>query len=251
MSPRKTGRTLAFRGMNTIDKVTHTTRKMPGQVRDWQIKCVCGGDGNTCNNGWMRRIEDNARHAMPPLIQGQSIRVSPEAQIAIATWAVLKTMIAEREKDSYVTSHHMHRSYFMRHKRPPSKGWGVWIGSYERGNWLAEWISTPLLLLPDKVMAKRSSRQATYYNTKATTQVTGKLLIHVIHSPMPGLVPRWRFALPDGGTLFRIWPPASVSIKWPAKFLTDRDADLVANALAAFVFDSAVRGRTHASAPSK
>ena len=114
---------------------------------------------------------------------------------------------------------------------PPQRGWGVWIGHYERKNWKPEWISQPLLLLSEEGLEKRSSREATYFNSNTTTQVIGKLFIQVIHCPMRFGVERWRFATPNGGTLFRIWPVSQISIKWPGNPLNDGDADAVAAAL--------------------
>jgi hypothetical protein len=66
--------------------------RFPGQIRDWQIKCVCGNDPKSCNNGWMRQLEEAADPVMTPLILGQSATLSPEDQKIIASWAVLKAV---------------------------------------------------------------------------------------------------------------------------------------------------------------
>jgi hypothetical protein len=59
--------------------------KLRGQMRDWKVECVCGGESNTCNNGWMREIENKSRPIIIPLIQGMDTRISPEDQEVIAT----------------------------------------------------------------------------------------------------------------------------------------------------------------------
>ena len=38
-------------------------------------------------------------------------------------------------------------------------------------------------------------------------------------------IEKWKFSPPDGGSLFRIWPPSDVSISWPGQIMTDRDAE--------------------------
>jgi hypothetical protein len=96
--------------------------RMSGPVRDWQIKCVCGGTNNSCNNGWMRGIENAANPIMTPLIRGDAALLSPADQTTIATWAVLKAMVVHHEfiprkmRKKFATTRH------------PSPEWSVWIG---------------------------------------------------------------------------------------------------------------------------
>ena len=210
--------------------------KRAGDIRDWKVNCVCGP---TCNNGWMRqRVENVARPIMIPLIdgdrflRGETTRVLPHQQKAIATWAVLKAMVAEYDTHSWVTTHHSQRKYLKEMISPPPRGWAVWIGPYLRVKWPTYWGSSPFLYLSPKQEARRGSNLiATFYNSHASTQVIGKLFIHVMRSPAREYIGNWRFILPDGGSLFRIWPPGDVSIIWPGKFMTDRDADYAATGL--------------------
>jgi hypothetical protein len=206
MLPRATGRVSSLRSTEYTDRKVSKVVRVPWQVRDWQIRCVCGGTHLTCNGGWMKSIEDAARPIMKPLILGHEVRLNQNAQAILATWAILKLMISEYDEGAKVTVHHMHRKYIKAHQRPPEKGWGVWIGHYERVRWKPEWISQPLLIISEENLRKRSSRDATYFNSNATVQVIGKLFIHVIHSPMPNMIERWRNIVPHGGTVFRIWP---------------------------------------------
>jgi hypothetical protein len=67
------------------------------------------------------------------------------------------------------------------------------------------------------------------------TQVIGKLFIQVIHFPVPeDFIQRWRFPRQQG-TLFRIWPLPALSIKWPQRALSDREADRIAAAIPQFL----------------
>jgi hypothetical protein len=221
-----------YRKLSTVvypDYANFQYIKRSGDMRDWQVKCVCE---RTCNNGWMRRnIEDPARPILIHLIQGHRLRLRPSQQKIVAAWAVLKAMIAEYDAEAYITTHHTHRKFLMSHHEPPRAGWAVWIGHYERKKWQPHFASVPFLFLSAKQEARRTNERATYYNSNITTQVIGQLFIHIVRSPAHDFIMRWRFAPPDKGTLFRIWPPPEFSVSWPGRTMTDRDADHVVGAL--------------------
>lgn len=228
MLPRESGKAKSFIGMDYIDRSDHIVQKLPGAIRDWQVKCVCGGFQHSCNSGWMKGIEDAAKPILKPLILGQQTRISPSSQQIIATWASLKNMVAEYGLGGHITVHHTQRKRMMTIQLPPASRWGVWIGHYERMEWKPEWVSRPLLIVPEKQLAKLTNREPSYFNSNCTTQIIGKLFIHVIHTPMPNLIGRVRFDLPDGGSLYRIWPPSVFDISWPGQVMTDRDANTAA-----------------------
>jgi hypothetical protein len=71
LPPRAMKNYSAMHVNSTVLKSDRTLVIRPGDIRDWQIACVCGGSKNTCNNGWMReKIEEIARPIMAPLIEG-------------------------------------------------------------------------------------------------------------------------------------------------------------------------------------
>lgn len=183
----------------------------------------------------MSRFEDRTKPILTPLLVGHQTRITPEQQSVIAGWACMKAMVAEYEHDEAVTTHHMQRKRMIRKQLPPEEGWGVWIGHYERKDWVPHWISTPFLLLPDAITAMRVDRRATYYNSHVSTQIIGKLFIQIIRSPMPNLITRWRFSPPERGLLYRIWPRTNTSVVWPPRAISDRDADYIAGAFKAFL----------------
>jgi hypothetical protein len=221
-----------------LDRTEYEVVKLRHQMRDWQVKCVCGGDHHTCNNGWMReKLENPAKLIMLPLIKGEAVRITPSAQTIIAGWAALKSMVAEYDQYGSVTVHHMQRKHLRLFQRPPDNGWGIWIGYFERKKSEGDWWSRPLLIIPDKQLQKLRTREATHSNSCATTQIIGKLFIHVIHCPMPGIIRRWRWPRQCRGSLFRIWPPSSYSIDWPGTPIIDGEAELIADAFANFALE--------------
>ncbi len=229
MLPRDVGRASSVVGIAYPDRIEYVRAKMPGQMRDWQIKCVCGGNDTTCNNGWMRRLDNAADPVMTPLILGQETRLSERDQRIIAAWAVLKAMIADHNR-----VHHTQRKQFRRKHWPPA-GWTVWIGHYERKTMKEEWFSRPFPVVRETVLAKRKNKLTLSTNSNATTQIIKHLFVHVVHVPHPTFGKRWLFADMQGrqmsGDLLRIWPSSGVGIKWPLRTLTDADAIFAANAI--------------------
>ncbi|HXR94829.1 MAG TPA: hypothetical protein VN718_03065 [Rhizomicrobium sp.] len=218
-----------MRGFRLVNRDNLWVTKMPGALRDWQIKCVCGPN---CNNGWMRqRIEEPAKPVLEKLMHGDQFRLSAKDQERVAAWAVLKAIIAEYDVGDHITTHHMQRKYLMRRFLPPRRNWAVWIGDFDRKDWKPEWISAALFGIPNPGPNTDLNKTPTYFNGHSTTQVLGKLFIQVLSLPIPGFVERWRFAMPDGGQLIRIWPPTLFSLKWPGPAMSDREADLTSSAL--------------------
>jgi hypothetical protein len=228
----KNSRASSSVGFHHIDRPPEIALiKLSGELKHWQVKCVCGETKDSCNNGWMRNIENKAKPILSKLITGEEIRLHPNDHEIIAAWAILKVIIAEFDAKADVTVNHMQRKYLMRHGRAPTRGWAVWIGSYERRDWIPEWVSRPMLIVPDKVAQRRKSYVARHFNSNSTTQVLGRLYIHVMHTPMLSLIKRWQFSQPHNGTLFRVWPPVESSIKWPGAPLDDEAADAIADGL--------------------
>lgn len=237
LGPRPFGSSTSRIAKEYLDKPEDSLMlKFPGQIRDWQVKCVCGGTQQSCNGGWMKDIDDAAIPIMSPMIRGEETRLTTSDQHLIASWAALKVMVAEYDKVNFTAAtHHTHRKKLWKSGTPPTKGWGVWIGHYERKTWRAQWVSRPMLNLSAAQHSRRNSISPTYFNQNATTQILGKMLIHVIHAPIPHVIDGWRFTTPKGnptfGAVYKIWPPqGDASIKWPPRALTDADGHLIANA---------------------
>jgi hypothetical protein len=223
---RKPGRVKSAVGIEYTDRFEFTLSKMPGQMRDWTVECVC----RDCNNGWMREIENLAKPIMTPLILGKPGRIWPRDQQIIATWAVLKAMVANHQ-----TVERADLDYMYQHHLPPPDRWAVWIGHYERGAWKPEWLSRHFAVLPDAQYSQNPGAEVAFSNSAATTLVLGRLFTHVVHSPLDSFPRSWSFRRRDGSPargLMRIWPAANhASVLWPTWTLTDRDADEAADAV--------------------
>jgi hypothetical protein len=102
---------------------------------------------------------------------------------------------------------------------------------------LSKWqrvISTPFLVLPDKLAQARPDKRATFYNSQVSTQIIGEMLIHVIRAPHPRLARMWRFHLPQRQGIFRIWPVSEYGVTWPLATINDTSASYIADAYKEF-----------------
>ena len=149
MPPRVKGRSEALHGTRYLDRDDLKVVKMPGELRDWKIKCVCGGQHHSCNNGWMRHlIEDKARPILIPLMNGDSVRLTPLDQKRIAAWATLKCMVSEYDIGSSVTTHHMQRKRLMQTQIPPLHGWEYGLATATERS-VPSWHSMPFKVIPN------------------------------------------------------------------------------------------------------
>jgi hypothetical protein len=128
MLPRKSQKAKSYVAVQHIDRVVGADLKLPGPVRDWQVKCVCG----PCNNVWMSQSDTDVEPLMKPLILGQPTQLFEKDCQQIAIWAVLKSMVVHNK-----WVHHTRRKFLKKAKKPP-KDWGVWIANYQRQAWEGE-----------------------------------------------------------------------------------------------------------------
>lgn len=222
MGPRETRNAKMFVSIQHVERTDFLDDlRLPGPLRDWQIKCVCE---KRCNNGWMREIENAAIPIMTPLIKGEPKTLSPHDQKVIATWAVLKAMVAhhpfisERKRKLFAA------------KKEPQADWFVWIANYPRQDGGPAWDSRPFAL------GRQTGRSATP-NCHASTQTLHRLFVHVVNCIDHEFIHRWTFTRPGGGSpivgnIVPIWPPTNISVTWPPPHsLTDLDAKVVSGAL--------------------
>lgn len=86
-----------------------------------KVKAVCK---DTCNNGWMKRLEDRAKPILQPMMKDTPLQLDRDAQATLATWAY-KTAIMLTVKYSKVPSTRL-RTDLYEHGRPPPTS-VVWL----------------------------------------------------------------------------------------------------------------------------
>ena len=216
---------------NNLDSSGLKTRKKGGNIHDMQVKCVCGGDARSRNNGWMREFENQARPVLVPLMNGIQTRLSPEQQKIVAGWAAMKAMVAEYASFGHVTTTQAERDRMRAIQLPPEHGWGIWIGHYERLHWPGHLGTVSFTFWPEPERAHLSGVPTTDFNGQSSFQVVKKLFIQIIRCRAPELVEEWRFDARATHVIRKIWPTSAYSFAWPPPTMSDLDADYVASAL--------------------
>ncbi len=234
-----------FRATEHPSKSDFSIGQRGGDPHDWFVRCVC----SKCNNEWMSAIERQARTILEPLVDGSTARVHAHDQLILATWCVMKNMVAEFDFPQRVTTHHMQRKRMWRRHLPPRWGWRIWIGCYDRQDWVPVFVNNTLLIETREILPARPDIGVDRYNTQSATYVIGKLLVHILHSPYRPIVRMWTPPSEISGKLRLIWPHSGYSFPWPPPRMGDRDADRIAGAFVNFCKESAARHRSKIDAP--
>ena len=106
-----------------------TVDRWRGKDFNHTVKAVC----KQCNEGWMNRIEEDARPFLESMILGHGRNLYEAGQAKVATWGALKAMVFQG-KDRDVPIPLSHRREMFATKRPP-KQTQVWIGAFTGKVW--------------------------------------------------------------------------------------------------------------------
>ncbi|MGM4928814.1 hypothetical protein [Tardiphaga sp. 619_E2_N8_5] len=116
---------------------------------------------------------------------------------------------------------------------PPWDQWKIWMGDYERGDWIPEWIKNALMIESDDHPARYLPDGVPMPNTQSTTLVFGRLYVHAFSSVHPDIVD---MTGRPSSKVVQLAPVGRNDIQWPTTSLTDREADdaagFILNALA-------------------
>lgn len=101
----------------------------PQVTRQWRGKQFrVGGYCETCNNGWMSRLEAEAKPFLTQMIRDESFAFSKKSQKAVARWVYLKTLVFSTATEMRVPPDAF--SIFFKTKKPPPLS-RVWACRYE------------------------------------------------------------------------------------------------------------------------
>jgi hypothetical protein len=191
------------RSARTIEE----TKERPGSTKSVKLRVVC----ETCNNGWMSTIDNEAKSVLSFLILGQPAIVTLNSAKLIARWACMKMMVAEHSQPLDVCTPQYERDH-LRNNREPPPNWKIWIARHDGVSWRANYVrhSGTFTFPPEVPQVKEGGRFAN--NTHAVTIGIGQLLIHAISSAARGVdldIPREFMR-----HMCRVWP-ADAGFMWP------------------------------------
>ena len=219
-------------------KTDRKKRLVGGDVRSMRVKCVCNSKTHAkstpnregCNDGWMCKLQEAAKPIVIPLIDGKSIALTAKSQQILSGWIAMSIMCGEFHCDETQTIPQSHRTRLYNAKRPPKDYWKIWIGDYDRQEWVPH-KARFVLSITEEETTETAHLVSPPSNTQVTTYTIGRLYVHCISSIWKAPVERFNFPTPgDGRFLRQIWPILYSPIAWPPKLrLTDKDADRIAS----------------------
>ncbi len=100
-----------------------TSKTWPTQViAAIEATVVCGSSADGCNGGWMSDLDGQVRQLLEPMMLGKPRTLSPEEQVTIATWTVIKSMVLEFVwgTEHAIVFPQEARMFVYRQQRPPA-----------------------------------------------------------------------------------------------------------------------------------
>jgi hypothetical protein len=223
---------LSYRISRTqTDPRTEETRQLgrdwSGDALDLKVKRVCGG----CNSGWMSQLEEAAKPLLTPLILGEPVTTTADERRLLATWALLRVIMAEYTDPRQVAVPEAHRRWIFKERRPPRHGVYLWVAGYSGDDSAGLYRHAPIATHKDKWgRGFRPER----VNAYGVTFGIYKVIFQVFGATT---APRGGGDLQQGGDLAastsRIWPPTRGAAMLPVgKPLSPSQLDSFANVFA-------------------
>jgi hypothetical protein len=169
-------------------------KQTPPTPYSTQVRDVC----RSCNEGWMKHLEDLAAVFLPPWIRGGPTAISAEAAPGIARWlqktALVSLLVSTAGGVGVpVAEYHL---LCQRDEGRPLPASYVWIGSYDGSDRSPFMWVTPLVVMVDGL------EEPGWPQGYASTLVLGRLLLHGVRLTTPLLDLDFR-------------PPLGLSPMWP------------------------------------
>lgn len=206
-----------------------TTRKKPqmGHVFTKKIKAVC----KRCNETWMGDIEEDAKPILRPIIHGKPIVIDHTNQVKLATWIVLKFLVADHEKNATPISSKKFLSAFKEKREIPERI-KIWIGYHNAFEWSAGYWSRGVTIS----FAPKAPTGRLRSNVKTVAFGAGHLFSLTFFS----LLDRIDLEI-DNPFTTKLWPNDSPTITWPSPLLPLNGIGALANILDQFEVRSDVQ----------
>ncbi|MBP0438408.1 hypothetical protein [Tianweitania sediminis] len=155
----------------------------------------------------MKAIEDAVIPVLGPIVQGESVKLSPDQQKLVATWAAIRAAVYDRDDKKVSAVTQLDRDHLF-HSRFPPESWLIWIARNDGGKL---WSPSRYWHEIAYVGPRPKAGQPLQANCHLSVMSAGRLSIWVAggegHQFAPALGARLKTL---GGT--QIWPAARTSV---------------------------------------
>lgn len=90
-----------------------------------KLRVVC----ESCNNGWMSRLQSLSKPHLIPLLNGDWSNLTEESYNVISAWSAMFTIVNELAHPETATVPKAER-YFLKENNLPSPTWNIWLGKH-------------------------------------------------------------------------------------------------------------------------
>lgn len=209
-------------------------KERPGEPWNVVSRAAC----ESCNNGWMSRIDEATKPVMLPLVKGDASVCWPEDMKALAQWIWLKTIVGEHMSPGEEVTPAEDRRRFMERREIPSSV-RMWVGRCGEGGWECSYIRNTNLLLAAPPWLRP---QILSKNTQTVALGVGQLFVYLLHSTSPAVTDFIEKHVPK--KLAQIYPLPPGQLNWPPeKRLTAKEANAFAVFLETFTTGPQVQWR--------
>lgn len=170
-------------------------KQTPPTPYSTQVRDVC----RSCNQGWMKHLEDLTAAVLPPWIRGEPAAIPAEAVPGIARWfqkTALVSLLVSAAGGVGVPITEYHLLYDQRDEGRPLPASNIWIGRYDGSD------RSPLMRVVPLVVMVDGLEEPGWPQGYAATLLLGQLLLHGVRLTTPLL--ELDFRAPFG--LSPIWP---------------------------------------------
>jgi hypothetical protein len=98
------------------------SRIRTGGLRSLSVRTVC----DTCNNGWMSRIEEYAKPILKDMVQGKNVHLGWQNKKVLQDWVFLKAAVFDGTR-SFNKVIHKRDAIFFRSTRAVPQNFSLWI----------------------------------------------------------------------------------------------------------------------------
>jgi hypothetical protein len=174
-----------------------------------RVKRLC----KDCNNGWMSRLENEAKPVLESILDDKLKTIDASAQLTIARWAVKTAMVLETVDSNRPWFYLENERLLMHAAQAIPQRTSVWI---------AKCIVHPNIYSAAK--DHRTSLGDDGVHAFATTLAFGSLALQVVSIKTPAEIPAnvaVKYDVSDGPwdqTLIQVWPPSQNPLVWPQQY---------------------------------
>jgi hypothetical protein len=186
-----------------------TSKRRDGNIWSKQLRCVCA----TCNEGWMRRLEESTFTLLSSLILGAETIPEPMQQTLAARFAHMVMVAAMTIPDGLDPISRDDREYLRLTHKPPAR-WVIFLARANVSVALGQYYNANVFGFTESQLGHRPEVGKSYI----ATFVLGKLCVHLLTRAPTG------YEGYIGATLARLWPLSGGDVDLTQSSLLDARA---------------------------